>query len=114
MPWPKVPRRLCGLAPPPTPQVLASIEDVIPDTPNERLKQILDEASALVHGNDEYLRACTSDPSTAADALENKTRTANWKELATTGKTMFEFRCADLYSPSPFPAPICPPCRRPC
>ena len=77
-------------------QTLASIEDLIPDTPNERLKNILDEAAALVHGNDEYLRQCTSDPTAAADALEHKTRTANWKELAARGETMFEFVSAPV------------------
>jgi len=73
------------------PKVLERIEDEVPDTPNERLKNLIDEAAALVHGGDDYLKECTSAPSAAADALEKKTRTANWKQHFVAGETLFEF-----------------------
>ena len=63
----------------------------MPDTPNERLRNLLDEAAALTRGTDDYLRKCTSAPSDAALALEKKTFEADWKGLFERGETMFEF-----------------------
>lgn len=73
------------------PKLLERIEDMIPDTPNERLRNLIDEASALIHAGDDYLQECTSPPSDAASALEHKTRSANWKSLYESGETLFEF-----------------------
>merc|ERR1719231_186568 len=67
------------------------IDAEIPDTPNERLRNLLDEAAALTRGTDEYLRKCTSPPSDAAVALERKTFETDWSELYAQGETMFEF-----------------------
>ena len=74
---------------------MSNIDAAIPDTPNERLRNLLDEAAALAHGTDDYLMKCTSPPSEAAKALEAKTFEADWKTLFKNGETMFEFssRC---------------------
>ena len=63
----------------------------MPDTPQERLQALLHEAKALVDGSESYLLDCTSAPSAAADALERKTRTADWPKLHRAGETLFEF-----------------------
>lgn len=70
---------------------MSNIDAAIPDTPNERLRNLLDEAAALAHGTDDYLMKCTSPPSEAAKALEAKTFEADWKTLFKNGETMFEF-----------------------
>ena len=57
----------------------------MPDTPQERLQALLHEAKALVDGSESYLLDCTSAPSAAADALERKTRTADWPKLHRAG-----------------------------
>lgn len=63
----------------------------VPDTPNERLTALLDEAASLSRGLDEYLVECTSAPSPEAAELERKTRGAPWDELHAQGKTVFRF-----------------------
>ena len=75
----------------PMPTTKGDIDASIPDTPNERLRSLLAEASALCAQTETYVARCTSKPSAAADLLENKTRTADWVGLSERGETMFEF-----------------------
>lgn len=75
----------------PMPTVKGDVDACIPDTPNERLRSLLLEASALCSETEVYVAKCTSRPSAAADLLETKTRTADWVGLSERGETMFEF-----------------------
>jgi len=73
------------------PSNLPKVENFIPDTPNERLQNLLQEATALCVESETYLKQCTSKPSKETDALENKTRSSDWVKLSENGETMFEF-----------------------
>jgi len=73
------------------PNALPQVESFIPDTPNERLQNLLQEATALCVESETYLKKCTSKPSKETDALEKKTRTSDWVKLSKNGETMFEF-----------------------
>lgn len=73
------------------PSNLPKVESFIPDTPNERLQNLLQEATALCVESETYLKQCTSKPSKETDALENKTRSSDWVKLSENGETMFEF-----------------------
>ena len=73
------------------PSNLPKVESFIPDTPNERLQNLLQEATALCVESETYLKRCTSKPSKETDALENKTRSSDWVKLSENGETMFEF-----------------------
>jgi len=75
----------------PLPTNLSRVETMIPDTPNERLQNLLQEASALCTESETYLKHCTSKPSKETDALERKTRSEDWTALSKNGETMFEF-----------------------
>jgi len=63
----------------------------VPDTPNERLVDVLREALDVASGQEEYLVEMTSPPSAAAKALGEATETAAWDELYAGSKTMFRF-----------------------
>merc|ERR1712194_435449 len=73
------------------PTNLPKVEKFIPDTPNERLQNLLQEATALCTESETYLKECTSKPSKETDALEDKTRSSDWVTLSENGETMFEF-----------------------
>lgn len=73
------------------PTNLPRVEKFIPDTPNERLQNLLQEATALCTESETYLKECTSKPSKETDALEDKTRSSDWVTLSENGETMFEF-----------------------
>ena len=75
----------------PMPRTKAIVDSKIPDTPNERLRNLLLEASALCSETDTYVQKCTSEPSAEAILLEEKTRSADWVGLSERGETMFEF-----------------------
>ena len=73
------------------PTTMSEINGRVPDTPSERLRNLLEEAVAVCKGQEEYVAQCTSAPSEAAAALEHKTRSADWVGLSKRGETMFEF-----------------------
>ena len=63
----------------------------MPDTPNERLTTVLQEALDVAAGQDLYLSNMCSPASNAATALGKATETAPWSDLYDSGKTMFRF-----------------------
>ena len=63
----------------------------MPDTPNERLVTVLQEALDVAGGLDPYLTEVCSPASPAAEALGKATEDADWGKLHDEGKTMFRF-----------------------
>ena len=63
----------------------------MPDTPNERLVTVLQEALDVAGGMDPYLLEVCTPASDACNTLGNATETADWGAMYEAGKTMFRF-----------------------
>ena len=63
----------------------------MPDTPNERLVTVLQEALDVAGGMDPYLLEVCTPASDACEKLGKATEDADWGALYDAGKTMFRF-----------------------
>ena len=63
----------------------------MPDTPNERLVTVLQEALDVAGGMDKYLTEVCPPASDAATTLGKATEDADWGSMYEAGKTMFRF-----------------------
>jgi len=63
----------------------------MPDTPNERLVTVLQEALDVAGGMDKYLTEVCTPASDAATTLGKATEDADWGSMYEAGKTMFRF-----------------------